>query len=415
MLSLPKNKKRLFLLSGIAGFLLVIWLFWKVPQYGIPSSVTDDKDRAELLNDNRESIIKVLQTIGGLGFIATAYLAWRNFQLTEDKNVSERFSKAVEMLANKEQIEVRLGGIYSLERIARDSKEDHKVVMEVLTAFVRSKTISKEYEEYMQSQQPKTFMDPMASWAYALAAEFVKTSQHQPDIQSALTVIGRRIAIAPLSWRNELSEIKLDLRLANLSGADLSGADLRQAQLIGSRLIKTNLSGANLSGANLRWADLSGADLSNANLSRTRLGEADLSDTKLNNTNFSETELSNAKLNNAYLNNTNLSQAIIWGTELRGTNLRQANLKDAIIIATDLQKPEALPEDQLCGTSTPKKAKPLICNVLLPSGLKVEGGKDRDCSAITPILVERYSDEYTSEYIQDEVKKSQEKTWDSDI
>jgi hypothetical protein len=32
---------------------------------------------------------------------------------------------------------VRLGGIYALERIARDSESDHWAVMEVLTAFVR--------------------------------------------------------------------------------------------------------------------------------------------------------------------------------------------------------------------------------------------------------------------------------------
>ncbi len=34
-------------------------------------------------------------------------------------------------------LEVRLGGIYALERIARDSPKDHWTIMEVLTAYVR--------------------------------------------------------------------------------------------------------------------------------------------------------------------------------------------------------------------------------------------------------------------------------------
>jgi hypothetical protein len=32
---------------------------------------------------------------------------------------------------------VRIGGIYALERIARDSAKDHPTVMEVLNAFIR--------------------------------------------------------------------------------------------------------------------------------------------------------------------------------------------------------------------------------------------------------------------------------------
>ena len=34
---------------------------------------------------------------------------------------------------------IRLGGIYALERIARDSEKDHGPIMEVLTAYVREK------------------------------------------------------------------------------------------------------------------------------------------------------------------------------------------------------------------------------------------------------------------------------------
>ena len=164
MFELPTDRRRFWVLCSIAALLILGSSIWKVPQRGIPPSITDEKVKAELLNANRDNFLKVIQTIGGLGFIVTAVLAWRNLQLTEDKNVTDRFSKAVEMLAESEKLEVKLGGIYSLERIARDSKADYPVVMEVLTAFVRARSLRKE-----ENQEPLS-----------------------QDIQSALTVIERR-------------------------------------------------------------------------------------------------------------------------------------------------------------------------------------------------------------------------------
>jgi hypothetical protein len=209
MLKFPTDKRRLWVLCSIAVLLPLGYLIWKIPLWGMPESIADEKVKAELLNANRDNLLKVIQTVAGLGFIGTAYLAWRNLQLTEAKNVTDRFSKAVEMLAD-EKLEVRLGGIYSLERIARDSKADHPVVIEVLTAFVRARSAPKEENEKPLPQ----------------------------EIQSTLTVIGRRIPTE--------NKQRIDLRGADLRGADLNGADLN---------------GANLNGADLRGADLNGTKL----------------------------------------------------------------------------------------------------------------------------------------------------------
>src|SRR5579883_2404797 len=62
-----------------------------------------------------------------------------NLKLAEAKQVTERFSKAVEMLSSG-NIHTRLGGIYALERIAKDSDDDYWQVIEVLTAFVREES-----------------------------------------------------------------------------------------------------------------------------------------------------------------------------------------------------------------------------------------------------------------------------------
>ena len=48
--------------------------------------------------------------------------------------ITESFSRAIEQLAS-EKIEIRVGGIYTLERIAHDSLDDYRTVMETLTTF----------------------------------------------------------------------------------------------------------------------------------------------------------------------------------------------------------------------------------------------------------------------------------------
>ena len=45
-------------------------------------------------------------------------------------------ARAIEQLGNADSIDVHLGGIYSLERIAKDSPDDRVTVFEVLCAFV---------------------------------------------------------------------------------------------------------------------------------------------------------------------------------------------------------------------------------------------------------------------------------------
>jgi hypothetical protein len=282
---IKSSAARLKPLTPWAGGLLIALLLWfllaRLPQRNVPSLVDEDvKRRADLINSNRENVLKVIQTFSGLGFFGTAYLAWRNYQLTEDKNVTDRFSKAVEMLADA-KLEIRLGGIYSLERIAKDSKEDNPVVMEVLTAFIREKTTS---EEYGKPDEPTA------------------------DIQSALTVIGRR------NTESDLEE--LNLCGCHLRGAYLDGAYLRMA----------NLWEASLEWADLRYANLAYADLSDVNLANAILEEADLQGAILK----------DADLHNA---------------EIQGINLTEEQLSEAILCKTVLPKEINLDPDRDCPQS----------------------------------------------------------------
>ena len=114
------------------------------------------------------TVINPIGTFVGavLGFSTAATLAWAGIknartaarrhdeQTKADRlrRITESFSKATEQLAS-EKIEARLGGIYTLERISRESPEDYWVVMETLTAFVREHARWKEQIKLHRKQR----------------------------------------------------------------------------------------------------------------------------------------------------------------------------------------------------------------------------------------------------------------------
>src|SRR5262249_1962744 len=74
---------------------------------------------------------------GALWFTAPNFTpSPRTFELTEQGQVTDRYTKAIEPLGS-DRLDVCIGGIYTLERIAYDPPRDHPTVMEVLAAFVR--------------------------------------------------------------------------------------------------------------------------------------------------------------------------------------------------------------------------------------------------------------------------------------
>ena len=60
-------------------------------------------------------------------------------QLNREGQITERFTHAIDQLGNT-GVDVRLGGIYALERIANDSPRDRETIFEVLAAFIRERS-----------------------------------------------------------------------------------------------------------------------------------------------------------------------------------------------------------------------------------------------------------------------------------
>ena len=220
--------------------------------------------------------------LGTVALLAGFYFTLDKLRVTTESHLADRFTQAVEQVAS-ENLEVRLGGIYALERIARGSESDYWPVMELLTTYVRERAPWKE-------SRPPDEEPP----ARKLAA----------DIQAALTVLGRRERI---------------YKTAEDSRLDLRGSDLRRAKLSGAHLEGAILSGAHLEEANLNVAHLEDAILRGTHLEKTYLVGASLE----------RAFLGGAHLEGAVLTEARLGKAYLSGAHLETTNLLGADLTEA--------------------------------------------------------------------------------------
>jgi hypothetical protein len=95
--------------------------------------IASASDRHEAISDTRTGLIAVV--------VAPAPLvAWPTppgpYRLSQQGQFTDRYSKAIEQLGEN-KMEVRLGGIYALERLMADKARDQPTILEVLAASVR--------------------------------------------------------------------------------------------------------------------------------------------------------------------------------------------------------------------------------------------------------------------------------------
>ena len=269
----PILKKLAIAASAIVAVLLIwaaLWALREIPTWQVnellkpagdgSARLVLDKEKAELFqveNEARRTLTQII--LGVFGLLALVFLgvrSWANYKdsrTAEQGQITDRFNKAIELLGathekGEPKLEIRLGAIYALERIARDTVRDHWPVMEVLTAYVRENADWKE---------------PKAKDVETPSEEKKKSEdKFKPriDIQAILTVLGRR-------ERSKAGEN--DKRL------DLSNTDLR-----GASLVETHLEGAVLWDALLELAFLHDAHLERANLDRAHLEAASAKNAK---------------------------------------------------------------------------------------------------------------------------------------
>jgi hypothetical protein len=192
-------------LSGFAAAIVVtgILFLWVLPSLLArhPSKGLTAAEQLAAVNNVRATLVTFLIAVGAAG---TLFFSARTFLLSRETQVTDRYTKAVTQIGDN-NLEVRIGGIYALERIGWDSAADRPTVVYVLGALIRH-----------LSKDPRHTPDEEPS----------------EDVYTALRVIGR---LAPAT------NVRVDLRNADLHMADLSmlrdadvyieGADLTGAKV----------------------------------------------------------------------------------------------------------------------------------------------------------------------------------------
>lgn len=204
------------------GTFLIIALLWRGPIWFVARAALSDKDRLELIDKARGTLAQIF---AGLGIAVGLYFTWRNLTVAREGQITERFTRAIDQLGS-DRLEIRLGGIYALERIARDSDKDHWPIMEVLTAYVREHVAWQ-----ASSESPRDTSPEVADQA---PEENSQQPQSPPSldtvIQTILTVLGRRTRWYGNGEEQSLYLHGTDLRRAALSDAHLEGANLQEAR-----------------------------------------------------------------------------------------------------------------------------------------------------------------------------------------
>jgi uncharacterized protein YjbI with pentapeptide repeats len=295
---------------------------WQVPRWQVSLARGLSPEHAfELENEARKTLAQIV--LGLFGLIAL-FLTWRRTWTTEQGHFTDRYSKAIEQLGvtfedGRPNMEARLGGIYALERLARDSPRDQGTILEVFTAYVRRNAAWPPAIEYRPPPMEGRDEDP----------------EPRTDIQAILTVIGRRLRSAHRT-EERIDLNRTDLRGANLSRVHLQGASLVGAHLEGASLVEACLQGAdfweahlekaNLKKANLEGAALGGAHLEEAVLPMAHLEGADLRFAHLEDACLPGVRLDGANLDGARLERTSLSQACLQAANLHLAHLKEADL-----------------------------------------------------------------------------------------
>lgn len=285
-----------YVLLVVAVFVLVLGSLLVFPQVLVPGDLLDTAksiepvDFATARNDARTALVNA---VAGLLLGVTALFTWQQLVVSREGQVTERFTRAVELLGN-DDLAVRVGAIRALERLSSDSRADEKTIYSLLAAYVRHRSAWRPGAQWAAMAAAVGTSDEEKGRA-AERADRVACEARYPgieslekcafDIQLVLTVLGGRPAILADGTRFPPSLLDADLRGAQLAHARFAGADLRGALLdhleCRSGPPYTDLRGARLQGAFLRGArlgqaDLRGAHLEGANLDKAQLDRADL-------------------------------------------------------------------------------------------------------------------------------------------
>lgn len=203
------------------------------------------------------------------------------------------------MVRSVPNIEARLGALYSLERLLRESEKDQRAILETLCAYVRENS---PVELPQNEEQASLFR----------RGDLPPTATRRGDVQAALTIVGRRSD--QVRSRAKVELWRLDFRNSNLISYDFSGLNFNRADFSNSFLNAADMTGASFDDCIFTHTFLRAALMKNASFRTSIFKDSDLEKAEIDKTNFGgakfiATDLREAQVTNIALEGANLDEA----------------------------------------------------------------------------------------------------------
>jgi len=296
-----------FLLAAIVGAGFAIWRGWIAQRQ---AEAAAEQVKIATNNNRTARLTEAVNQLGADKTVKVVVDGPDGAKITEERT--------------EPNLEVRLGGLYALERLSKDSEEDHITVMEILCAYIRENAKGSDLPPLVEDlEPPKDDADRVVREAHFEALEerlenireaAGSLAAPRVEIQAALTILGRRSDALRAFERGK--EYSLDLRESDLRKADLAGAQLEHARLTGARM-----EGAILVNAQMEFADLREARMEGANLFAAQMEGANLSRARLERAYLRRARIEGASLSGARMEGAYLGEAREEGTVLGGARL----------------------------------------------------------------------------------------------
>lgn len=347
--------------------------------------------------------------LGAPFLIWSTVIRHQTLRYQKEGHMTDRIAKAVEMLGAEKTVkktingqsvevtepnlEVRIGAILSLERIAQDSTRydkgrDHVRVMEILCAYVRNNApaataqdhpfgewepLKKDATEEERAEHERNATERFGTGAYPngkVRQWALSLPEPKTDIALVLVVLGRRsreqmlveaawpdppnaktkwpfecdlpptpddtISATPSSLREHCEKRDTySTAVLKYSGYRI---DLRDCNLQGAQMGNGRFSGAVFRGSRMDGATLSRANMEGANLDGASLNGATLFEARLTSADLEGSQMEGARLYRTRLEEANLEHAKLDGATLRFASMDGASFWRASLERTDLSK-----------------------------------------------------------------------------
>lgn len=312
----PAALSIILLLCASAGLLIL------VPRLQVAGRFQDPELLYREENAARGSLAQLLGAIflgGGLAFtwlqFAEVFDQQRNAQeqltIARRGEVTQRFTAAVDDSADQNQ-DIRLGGLLSLGRIARDSPEDRAMIISLL-------------QSYLTKEAPYPVDD---------SALLVRTPQLPTGAQDIVNVLGQVWGsgiVGPCQMTESADQQKSKLAEIGEEFALFKDVNLRRAQFRNSSLDNAKFVHVDLDGAIFVDSSLIGADFSESTLHNAIFLNVDLLDAKFGD----QSSLTGAQFYNSCNISDDEARKISDGLRFKVSNDAEKNATDECGVSSD--------------------------------------------------------------------------------